>query len=83
MNLRDDEIAFLGTDRCYCGHLEALHNVHCCSFCLVTDEEGHHFCSKRDEREHYQQQERVRGNPAVGRQYPCRACREKADTPSQ
>jgi len=73
MNLRDDEIAYLGTARCYCGHLETLHDDEV-GDCEVDDSD-HHFCSARREREHYQQQERVRGNPAAGRQYTCRACR--------
>lgn len=35
-DLRPDEIAHLGTARCKCGHLEALHNTHCCPFCMVA-----------------------------------------------
>lgn len=39
MKLTDSEIKYLSnTERCdACGHLEALHNGHCCSFCMVTD----------------------------------------------
>lgn len=42
VELRDDEVewlkktAFMSSDtRCGCGHLVALHNGHCCSFCMV------------------------------------------------
>ena len=79
MNLRDDEIAYLESEgRCYCGHLNALHNSHCCEFCLVapnaSNGSDHHFCTEREEREHYEQQARMKGNPAVGRPFPCRRC---------
>lgn len=39
MDLRDDEIKYLeDSQRCdACGHLKALHNEHCCEFCMVTD----------------------------------------------
>lgn len=80
MNLRDDEIAYLGTERCYCGHLTSLHNDHCCEFCLVapnaSNGSDHHFCTEREEREHYELEARARGNPAVGRAFRCSACRE-------
>jgi hypothetical protein len=43
--LRADELAWLtentqydgtqGPLRCKCGHLYALHNFHCCTFCMV------------------------------------------------
>lgn len=38
-HLREDEIAWLASlkRRCAaCGHLELLHNEHCCSFCLIA-----------------------------------------------
>lgn len=37
--LRVDEIeALKESERCEaCGHLYALHNFHCCSFCMVPD----------------------------------------------
>lgn len=28
------EWSYLDSDRCECGHLQALHNWHCCSFCM-------------------------------------------------
>ena len=76
MNFREDEIAYLGTERCYCGHLKALHNFHCCEFCHV-EESPHHFCSEEEERQHYALQERERGNPAVGRRYGCPECEKR------
>lgn len=37
LNLKSEEIDFLSKyGRCAsCGHLEALHNEHCCVFCMV------------------------------------------------
>jgi hypothetical protein len=38
ITLRQDEVDYLSSDgapRCDCGHLVALHNYHCCTFCLV------------------------------------------------
>jgi hypothetical protein len=81
MNLRDDEIAFLGTERCYCGHLESLHgDMDGFDSCFVSDD-AHHFCSLGEEVRHFDEQERIRGNPAVGRSYQCREC-EKARLPA-
>jgi hypothetical protein len=38
LELREDEIAYLDTPRCEaCGHLESVHNDHCCAFCMVDD----------------------------------------------
>jgi hypothetical protein len=40
VTVRADEAAELGDARCAdprCGHLLALHNTHCCQFCLVGD----------------------------------------------
>lgn len=41
LNLTQDEIDHLASDnqkRCNaCGHLEILHNQHCCFFCTVGD----------------------------------------------
>ncbi len=38
IKVRPDEAAFLSNPaRCsVCGHLEALHNSHCCEFCTVN-----------------------------------------------
>ena len=37
VDLRPDEADYLGSIRCAaCGHLMALHNDHCCEFCMVT-----------------------------------------------
>ena len=34
--LRQDELDYLSdSERCKCGHLQALHNFHCCEFCMV------------------------------------------------
>lgn len=37
LDLRPEELAHLeASKRCdACGHLEALHNGHCCEFCMV------------------------------------------------
>lgn len=80
MNLRDDEIAFLGTERCYCGHLESLHIVNEWDerYCLIEPSARHHFCSERERDDHFVEQERIRGNPAVGRPWPCRECQEES-----
>ena len=39
VDIHPDELAYLNADgRCEaCGHLQALHNEHCCSFCLIPD----------------------------------------------
>jgi hypothetical protein len=37
VEVRRDEAAYLASERCSCGHLYSLHNLHCCSFCLVGD----------------------------------------------
>lgn len=60
MELREDEIAYLDGERCYCGHLYALHNFHCCDFCLVDDGKPGHFCSERAEQAHVAAQEAIR-----------------------
>lgn len=37
LTLKPDEIEYLGNLECAeCGHLESLHNFHCCPFCMVT-----------------------------------------------
>lgn len=80
MELREDEIAYLGEERCYCGHLEGLHDE--VGWCLVYDSEaydseGHHFCSKEKEGRHRLLMERMRGNPKVGRAVSCRTCQRE------
>lgn len=35
LEVTNDEAALLDSGRCDCGHLYALHNSHCCSFCEV------------------------------------------------
>lgn len=36
VNIRADEAETLGSIRCSaCGHLDGLHNYHCCEFCNV------------------------------------------------
>lgn len=45
--LRDDESEFLfgPAPRCRkCGHLAALHNTHCCTFCMVCEQSGEDEC---------------------------------------
>jgi hypothetical protein len=37
IEVRRDEANELDTKRCECGHLYALHNSHCCFFCMVED----------------------------------------------
>ena len=39
IQLRADEIEYLkNCERCtVCGHLKALHNYHCCVFCMLDD----------------------------------------------
>lgn len=75
MSLREDEIAFLGDERCYCGHLETLHETEGPFLCRV-DEGPHHFCSAEAERRHFEMTAREVGNPEVGRVPRCQACAE-------
>lgn len=36
VRVKPDEAAYLASDRCEaCGHLSALHNGHCCVFCMI------------------------------------------------
>lgn len=39
LQLKQDEVAFLAaSDRCEaCGHLQALHNEHCCTYCMIPE----------------------------------------------